>query len=120
MPIVDIQVVASAATDIPGGAAKTLVEAVATVLQAAPGKVWLRLGRLDAGSYAENGEEQQVLPVFVKVLHADLPTQSVLVTQASALAHAVAACFHRSPEHVHIEYAPPGRGRVAFGGELLQ
>jgi phenylpyruvate tautomerase PptA (4-oxalocrotonate tautomerase family) len=120
MPIVDIQVVSKAEQAVLGITAKNLAEAIAEALNASPGRVWVRLELLPQEAYAENGAGQQVFPVFVKVLHADMPPHEALVAQAAALAKAVASCVGRSPEHVHIEYAPPGRGRVAFGGELLQ
>jgi hypothetical protein len=43
----------------------------------------------------------------------------VLAAQAQAISTAVAACLLCSADHVHVEYAPAGRGRVAFGGRLL-
>jgi hypothetical protein len=58
--------------------------------------------------------------VFITVLHADLPPREALAGQALALSKAVSACLGREFEHVHVEYAPSGRGRVAFGGRLLQ
>ena len=120
MPIVDIQVVGEARKGTPEGSAKTLADTLAQVFQAAPGRVWVRLEHLAEDKYAENGDGERVHPVFVKVLHADLPPQAVLAAQAVALANAVAVCLSRSPEQVHIEFAPPGRERVAFGGELLR
>jgi phenylpyruvate tautomerase PptA (4-oxalocrotonate tautomerase family) len=120
MPIVDIQVVAAAGEATSEHTAKTLADALAGALDAAPGRVWVRLESLAETNYAENGVTERVLPVFVKVLHGELPPQAVLAAQASALAEVVASCLNRSPEQVHIEYAPPGRGRVAFGGGLLQ
>ena len=120
MPIVDVQVVAEAGKAMPEGAAKALADTLAQVFQAAPGRVWVRLELLPEDRYAENGNGERVRPVFVRVLHADLPAQAALAAQAAALANAVAVCLCRSPEQVHIEFAPPGRGKVAFGGELLR
>jgi phenylpyruvate tautomerase PptA (4-oxalocrotonate tautomerase family) len=120
MPIVDVQVVVEAGKAAPEGAAKALANTLAQVLQTEPGRVWVRLEQLAAENYAENGEGERVLPVFVKVLHADLPPTAALAAQALAMAQAVAACLSRNSGQVHIEYAPPGRGRVAFGGKLLR
>jgi hypothetical protein len=53
------------------------------------------------------------------VLHADLPAAPALAEEARAIAQTVGACVQRSPQQVHVEYAPSGRGRVAFGGNLL-
>ena len=120
MPIVDVQVVVEAGQTTPSGCAESLAEALAAVLHAPPGRVWLRLQHLPHNMYAENGAAEQVLPVFVRVLHADTPPQQVLVSQAASIANAVATCLNRPTEKVHIEFAPAGRGRVAFGGELLR
>lgn len=120
MPIVDVQVVTAKGTLVPDGTAQRLADTLASVFASPPGRVWVRLALLPEGSYAENGEATSVLPVFLRILHADLPPADVMSTQSRAIAHAVAACLNRPSEWVHVEYAPPGRGRVAFGGELLQ
>ena len=91
------------------------------LLNAKTGRVWVRMTALPAGQYAENGAtvEDNDLPVFVRVLHADWPEEDTRSNEAAALAASVASCLGRQVEHVHIEYAPPGRGRVAFGGRLV-
>lgn len=79
------------------------------------------MAEIHDGNYAENGAsiEGNDLPVFVQVLHADWPTEEARVQEATALAAAIAICLGRQPERVHVEYAPPGRGRIAFGGKLV-
>lgn len=119
MPIIDAQVVVTDGTRLPPGTAKALADSLAEVFTAPPGRVWVRLGLLPAGSYAENGDSPVVQPVFLRVLQADVPAPEALASQSRAIARAVGTCLGRLPEHVHVEYAPPGRGRVAFGGELL-
>lgn len=81
----------------------------------------MRLIEISKSGYAENGEalEDNELPVFVQVLHADWPDEGARVREAEALTKAVAASLGRQVERVHIEYAPPGRGRIAFGGKLV-
>ncbi|GIK86110.1 MAG: hypothetical protein BroJett026_15910 [Betaproteobacteria bacterium] len=120
MPIVDVQLVGEGST-APEGLAARLAEALAHVFSAAIGRVWIRLTVLPIGQYAENRLDagEAPLPVFVRVLHADLPPAEGLAAQAQAVSHAVAACLQCAPEHVHVEYAPAGRGRIAFGGQLL-
>jgi phenylpyruvate tautomerase PptA (4-oxalocrotonate tautomerase family) len=120
MPIVDVQVVVETGKPEPEGSARALANCLAEVFQAMPGRVWVRVEHLAEDNYAENGDCERILPVFVNVLHADLPPREALAAQAVALARAVAVCLGRSSEHVHIAFAPPGRGRVAFGGTLLQ
>ena len=121
MPIIDVRPVVSASHELPEGAAQILADSISRELNAQTGRVWVRLIEIPKGKYAENGEvlEDKELPVFVQVLHADWPDEGVRVQEAEAIAAAVAASLGRQVERVHIEYAPPGRGRVAFGGKLV-
>jgi phenylpyruvate tautomerase PptA (4-oxalocrotonate tautomerase family) len=120
MPIVDVLVVMPLGSAIPPGTAQELADAVATVLHAEPGRVWARVNVLPESQYAENQAVTGAHPVFLKVLHASLPSEQALAIEAKALAAAVGATLGRPPERVHVEYSPPGRGRVAFGGQLLR
>jgi phenylpyruvate tautomerase PptA (4-oxalocrotonate tautomerase family) len=121
MPIVDVQLVLAGTADVPAGAAAGLADAFAEVFQAPPGRVWVRVSHLAASAYAENGEPAaSALPVFVRVLHADLPSPEALAIQAEHLALAAARVLKHPQEQVHVEYAPAGRGRIAFGGKLVR
>ena len=121
MPIVDVHPVVSASRKLPENAAQTLADSISRVLNARRGRVWVRVTELPDGQYAENGATlaDNDLPVFVRVLHADWPEEDTRGKEAVALAASVAACLGRQVEQVHIEYAPPGRGRIAFGGKLV-
>ena len=121
MPIVDVRPVVSASHKLPTDAAQMLADSIARVLNAKAGRVWVRMTELPGEKYAENGTTLEVndLPVFVQILHADWPEEDARLKEAEALAAAVAASLGRQVEQVHIEYAPPGRGRVAFGGKLV-
>ena len=120
MPIIKALLVISEHEAVPEGMAQGIASAAAQVFGSAPGRVWVTVQHLPAGSYAENSVASPPNPVFIEVLHADLSASDVLASEAKALAEAIAACLGRSPELVHIEYAAPGRGRVAFGGKLLR
>ena len=121
MPIIDICPVDSTSSNLPENAAQTIADSISRVLNAKTGRVWVRITELAAGQYAENGAtvEDNDLPVFVRVMHADWPDEDTRSDEAAALAASVASCLGRQVEHVHIEYAPPGRSRVAFGGKLV-
>ena len=121
MPIIDVRPVVSASRKLPENAAQTIADSISRVLNAKTGGVWVRMTALPAGQYAENGAtaEDNDLPVFVRVLHADWPEEDTRRKEAAALAASVASCLGRQVQHVHIEYALPGRGRVAFGGKLV-
>jgi phenylpyruvate tautomerase PptA (4-oxalocrotonate tautomerase family) len=122
MPIIDIQVILPQGEHPPKDLAKALADDLGKVLSAAPGSLWLRLQVLPASSYAENSTDLKdaSLPVFVTVLHAHPKQGDELQAEAHALAKQVAASIGRPRTQVHIEYAPPGAGRVAFGGTLVQ
>ena len=122
MPIVDVTLVLPQEAPVPKGVASSLATQIGRALKAEPGRVWVRLHVLGMDRYAENestiGEDE--LPVFVTVLHARTPTGENLAVEVAALVHAVATCLNRQTENVHIEYAPAGVGRIAFGGRLVQ
>jgi phenylpyruvate tautomerase PptA (4-oxalocrotonate tautomerase family) len=67
MPILDVEVVSHSALE--PGLARRIADAAAEVLGATPGKLWVKLRRLDPAMYAENASEVP-LPVFVSVLKA--------------------------------------------------
>jgi phenylpyruvate tautomerase PptA (4-oxalocrotonate tautomerase family) len=121
MPIVDVHAVVSASCKLPDDAAQRLAASIAGVLNAETGTVWVRLAEIADGKYAENGAnvEDNNLPVFIQVMHADWSTQHARAREAAALAAAVAACLGRLVDRIHVEFAPPGRGRIAFGGKLV-
>ena len=122
MPIIDVELVVGERATTRAGLAQRLADAAARVLGAPPGRVWVRLRELPAGNYAENAVDLAAadLPAFVTVLHAKPPTGTALAAEATALGIAVAGCLGVPPERVHVEYAPPGSGRVAFGGALVR
>jgi hypothetical protein len=120
VPIVDVRIVVEDGAAEAPGSIRALADALAAVFGAGPGRVWLRAELLHRSRYAENGGEVGAMPVFVAVTHADLPEPPALAKEARAVAEAVAAWSGRATDVVHLEYQPPGRGRVAFGGHLLQ
>lgn len=121
MPIVDLAIVVPAAAPLPGGLAQGLADALGRSLNTAPGRLWLRLRRLDAEQYAENGStlDHDEHPVFVTVLHAVPPSGMALETEMAVITEAVARVTGRPASRVHLEYAAAGRGRLAFGGQPL-
>ncbi|EHR70805.1 hypothetical protein BurJ1DRAFT_1959 [Burkholderiales bacterium JOSHI_001] len=122
MPIVDVQLVVPDALPPPLGTAQAIADTLGKVFNTPPGRTWVRISTLAAAHYAENesGATQQELPVFVTLLLANLPEGEAMATQATQVAHAVASVLRRDTSLVHVEYAPPGKGRIAFGGVLVQ
>lgn len=122
MPIVDVErVLASGADAAPPGLAQALADAAGRVFASAPGHTWVRLRALPAEAYAENVAAlgEHALPVFVTVLHARPPVGDELIAQVTALTHALAAVLGCDAQRVHVQMAPAGAGRQAFGGSLV-
>lgn len=122
MPIIDVLMVTDPDEPCRDGLALDLANAIGSALGAAPGRVWVRLQALSSACYAENqsplGREE--LPLFIQVLHATPPTGSELRTEIALITRAAARVAGRPSERVHIEYAPPGSGRISFGGRLVE
>ena len=123
MPILDIErVLPEGADSAPPGLAQALADAVGRVFGSAPGRTWVRLRALPAAAYAENDAAalpNDALPVFVTVLHARVPEGPALASQVSALTHAIAVVLGCDAQRVHVQIAPAGAGRQAFGGRLV-
>ena len=122
MPLVALQLVLPPGSTPPRGLTQTVADALGKVLDCGPGQVWVRVGSISSTEYAENlvvvGESE--LPVFVTLLHAELPPSEFRAAEALRVCEAIARCVGRQVERVHLEYAPLGRGRLAFGGKLLE
>jgi phenylpyruvate tautomerase PptA (4-oxalocrotonate tautomerase family) len=122
MPIVDIELVLPKAEEIGKAWANALADALGAALSLPAGRLWVRLSRRAASHYAENGVPPHLTPhpVFVGILHAHPPEGEARKAEIAAITGAVAACIGRLPDAIHVTYAPPGAGRVAFGGALLE
>lgn len=119
MPIVTLEMVGDDLA-LPAERVQALADALGQLFGSPPGSTWLRVRSLSAAHYAENAVAADGLrPVFVEVLERSLPPPDELAQRTRKIATAVAAELDRPAENVHVIYAPPGDGRVAFGGELL-
>ena len=121
MPILDVEMVTAETLDrAPEGLAQRIADASAAVFGAARGRVWVKLRTLPVRAYAENdGREDGVLPVFVRVVVAHVAERVALEREATALARAIASATERPVDNTHIIYEASGAGRVAFGGRLV-
>jgi phenylpyruvate tautomerase PptA (4-oxalocrotonate tautomerase family) len=122
MPIIDIHMVVPGADSVPAGLAQTVADALGQLLGSPAGRTWVRASTLSATNYAENGSPltPSDLPVFVTLLLAAPPEGEARAAQASLITTAVALAVGRDRSCVHVEYAAPGKGRMAFGGDLVQ
>ena len=122
MPILDIDIVqADGAAPPTASLTQTLADAAGRVFASTPGRTWVRLRTLPAAQYAENDVTlaRDELPVFVTVLHAHPPEAAARAAEVAALTQAVAIGLGCAANRVHVQYAPAGAGRQAFGGSLV-
>lgn len=119
MPILEVDWIGPIADSVRRSLARRIADAAGTVLGTPPRSTWVRMRFVSEDEYAENeGAEPGVWPVLVHVLEAEPPEGEALATEARRLTEAIAAACGRPPGNVHLVYAPPGRGRVSFGGRL--
>lgn len=120
MPVVDVQIVAARAQG--DAAAQALADALGHAFGSGPGRTWVRVQMLSSVQYAENGGALRAdeLPVFATVLHARAPQGPARADEVRAVTEAIARVLDRPPERVHVQYAPDGAGRQAFGGVLVE
>jgi phenylpyruvate tautomerase PptA (4-oxalocrotonate tautomerase family) len=119
VPIVDVELVWDG--DLPSSMAQRLADALGEALSSRPQGTWVRLRRLEAGRYAENGGlAEDVHPVFVTVLERVRPSAQDLADRIARVTEAVAEVTGREPTQVHVLYDADARGRLAFGGRLVE
>jgi phenylpyruvate tautomerase PptA (4-oxalocrotonate tautomerase family) len=141
MPILDVEiVVGDAVTEVHVADEETLARRIAdgvgAVLQSRPGTMWVRVRKLPAHCYAENGVAPPAdgpsdgpsgdgptgdgWPVFAELLHRVPPAGELLDAEAAAVTRAIAEAVGRPAELIHVQYAPAAAGRQAFGGILVR
>ena len=122
MPIVTVEVVTGGTGAMAQSLAQSLADAIGGALESPPGQTWVRVRSIARDQYAENEARLDAaeLPVFVTILKKQTPQRAELEREVVALTAAVAQVVARPATCVHIEYAPAGVGRLAFGGVLVQ
>jgi enamine deaminase RidA (YjgF/YER057c/UK114 family)/phenylpyruvate tautomerase PptA (4-oxalocrotonate tautomerase family) len=119
MPIANVTLIG--ALDVPADdLAQRLADALSQALDAPRGTTWVRVHRVDARDYAEDGGATAgAPPVFVDLLRRAWPASTVArATSMRAVADAVARACGRPAASVHVLAEAPAAGRVAFGGAL--
>lgn len=121
MPILDVEMVVSQPLDQPRKLAQRIADATADLFEAGERRVWVRLRELPESHYAENGKAVSgTLPIFIDVLKSSSDSRDIRRQESVALAELIASACDRPKEHVHVLYAPPAAGRIAFGGLLME
>lgn len=119
MPILDIEIVSDRQERILGQITQALADELGAAFGAAAGKLWVKVRTLPREQYAENGGTAP-MPVFVTVTASAPPTGEVLRTRIDQVTDAVARITRRPRENIHVEFLPAARGRIAFGGKLVE
>lgn len=122
MPILEVELVGPLRETAREGLAARIADRAAEVFGAEPGTCWVALREIPREDYAEcgGGPPAGVSPVIVRVLQARVAAGAALAAEVEALTRAIAGACGRPAENVHLIYEPPGAGRVAFGGGLLE
>lgn len=122
MPVVTVEIVGTVERSREAGLAQSLADTVGQVFRSPSGQTWVRVHSLAGNRYAENAAAVDVahFPVFVTVLKRQVPKGAQLLAETDALTEAIAHVIGRPASCVHVEYAPPASGRLAFGGKLVQ
>ena len=83
---------------------------------------WVRARGLPSAAYAENDDPAPAGrdAVFVSIAKRVNPEPAVLEMEVARVTEAVAAVCGRPRERVHVCYAPPLAGRIAYGGRLVR
>ncbi len=116
MPIIDIEIVGAT---INAPTTQALADGLGAAFGAAPGKVWVRARVLLAEHYAENGTPAPA-PVFVTITASAPPEGAQLRERIDRIVEVVARLTDRPRENVHVEFQPAAKGRIAFGGRLVE
>jgi phenylpyruvate tautomerase PptA (4-oxalocrotonate tautomerase family) len=119
MPIIDIELVSAMQVPVSPGLAQDLADALGDAFEVEAGKVWVRVRTLSSANYAENRANAPE-PAFVTIIASSPPTGEVLHRRVAQITQAVARHTHRPPELVHVLFEPAARGRIAFGGRLVE
>jgi phenylpyruvate tautomerase PptA (4-oxalocrotonate tautomerase family) len=122
MPIIDVEIVVAENEQLPSNLAAILADAMSKVFGTSTGQTWVRLRKIPLQDYAEDGggPPQDVRPVFVTILKVKLPPMGELKHEMEQLTQVIAHSCNRPVENVHVFYQPEGKGRVAFGGRLVE
>ncbi len=118
MPILDVEIVGRA-DEAQADLVQKIADAAGVALDSRPQGTWVKLRFVSESMYAENGGAVDQPPIIVSVVQAQPPSGAELKAQMARLAAAIAEVTERKPESVHILYEPPARGRIAFGGVLV-
>lgn len=115
MPLLEVEIIGQHAGDPPTEKlAERIAERVSQLLGVPAGQLRVKLRKVPATHYAENGPPITVLPVFVRVL-VRTRDPAVWPKRAETIRAAVSEATVRSASAVHVIFEPDATGRVFFG-----
>ena len=121
MPIVEVEIVLRPGETLCDDLAQELADGLGEAMNTASGSTWVKVEGLTRNRYAESGGmADDIFPVFVTILKSSLPELEERSVETERVTVCVSRICGRSPENVHIIYLPEGKGRVAFGGDLVR
>jgi len=119
MPILELEIVGRA-EDFPTDLAQLVADSAGVALNSRPQGTWVKIAFIESSRYAENGGAVDQPPIVAKVLQAELPDTRTLKLQIAGLTHAISAATKRQESSVHVIMEPAAKGRIAFGGTLVE
>jgi phenylpyruvate tautomerase PptA (4-oxalocrotonate tautomerase family) len=122
MPILDVEIVVPDLGQLKPNLPTDLSDAIGLLLGVPPGKTWVRVRELLHKNYEEGGggAPEGTRVVFVEILRRKNPPPEELRSEVAKLTQLFARVCECPADNVHILYKPDGRGRVAFGGKLVE
>ncbi len=121
MPIVHLEIITETKESVPvPEVLQALADQLGELLGSPAGGTWVKAVAIPRDAYAENGGELpgDVRPVFAYITRHGLPEASRLAEEAREVAELLSRVLERPADNMHVIYEPPGRGRVAFGGQF--
>ena len=120
MPFVSVEIVGDPEYRA-AGLAQALADACSPAFPPEHREVWVRVRSVPLLDWAvTSNSPPRPLPVFVHVVREENPGGDPLRREIQGLTAAVARVTGRPVDAVVVEYAPSGRGRLAFAGKLLE
>lgn len=119
MPILQIDIVGDSERR-KENLAQRIADAAAIALNSRPGGTWVKLQFIATANYAENEGATEGLPIIASLIQAEIPTGDALRNQVFNLAKAISEAADHPVESVHIVIEPAAKGRIAFGGSLVE
>ena len=120
MPIVIVDIIGDP-TQGEEGLAQRLADACSPAFPPEHREVWLQVRFTPARDWAVSGgaTQNRPLPVLVSVTREVNPQGKDLALEVRGITQAVAHALARTEQDVIVTYEPSGKGRMAFGGNLL-